>query len=180
LRCFACASPFALAQSETDLLASLAFSQKHAPQRNTTYLELCLADTLLLQGRFAESLAKFEAHIPAAMTASLVRQGHEATSRKSRCLLALGRHDEALAAGEEALSGMAATLREHSMEITVHRDREFVLRALNRHAEADVHKALLDEAKDAIDAMRARYLERLMHALDPIHAKHANPVKTKR
>jgi tetratricopeptide (TPR) repeat protein len=166
------ASPSALAQSETDLLASIAFSQQRFPQRGTHYAHVCLADTYLLQGRHAESLALYEEHIPMLMARGMQRQGYEALSRKSRCLLASGRQDEALVASEQALHGMTTTT-EHSMRVTVHRDREVLLRALNRHAEADAQKALSDQAQKEIDALRARYLNSLLHALDPLPSKPA-------
>jgi tetratricopeptide (TPR) repeat protein len=173
------ASPFALAHAEADLRERVADTQKRLPQRSLVFTELCIASMLALQEQYAQALAIYEIQIPILIARNLSRHVYPYLSRKAMCLLALGRHDEALATSEEAVRG-AVQHGDQDALMPVHGDRETMLRTLNRHAEADVHKALREQAQNEIEALRARYLDDLLHALDPLPTKPVATAKQKR
>ena len=155
------------AQAEASLRGCIHYYLDKTSRRRLTYPWLCVAETLMLQGRFDDALLLYDEHLPAAQADGLLLQAAEGASRRARCLLSLQRLPAALDASDQALQWLAG-YDDPDVAATVHSDRALVLTALGRDGDAAESLALAAAARATLTTLRERYRLPLLQALDGV------------
>jgi tetratricopeptide (TPR) repeat protein len=153
------------AQAEASLRGCIDFYLTRTSRRRLSYPWLCVAEALWLQDRYDAALALYDEHLPIAVSEGLLLQAAEAGSRRARCLLALERTDEALAASDQAVQWLKG-YDDPDVTVTVQCDRALVLAALGRQGEAEQSRALAAAARATLTGLSDRWRLPLLQALD--------------
>jgi len=123
------------------LQKSIAFASGLPGGPDTTLDHLLLAEMRVLQRRYDEALALYEAHLPSAEGEGFLHEVTAAEADRGQCLIELGRREEGLAQLVAALKRVDESTPSDVRAI-VHANLAAALKIMGRAAEAEQHRAL--------------------------------------
>jgi tetratricopeptide (TPR) repeat protein len=151
------------------LQKSIAFASGLPGGPDTTLDHLLLAEMRVLQRRYDEALALYEAHLPSAEGEGFLHEVTAAEADRGQCLIELGRREEGLAQLVAALKRVDESTPADIRAI-VHANLAAALKIMGRAAEAEQHRVLAGMAWETY-AHEQREARRLL-AGDPVETLH--------
>ena len=151
------------------LQKSIAFASGLPGGPDTTLDHLLLAEMRVLQRRYGEALALYEAHLPSAEGEGFLHEVTAAEADRGQCLIELGRREEGLAQLVAALKRVDESTPSDVRAI-VHANLAAALKIMGRAAEAEQHRVLAGMAWETY-AHEQREARRLL-AGDPVETLH--------
>ena len=154
--------PRMLVSAVDALLKSIDFATHFPEGPDTTLDHLLLAEMHVLQRRYSEALALYEAHLPSAEGEGFLHEVTAALADRGQCLIELGRSEDGHAQLLTAMNRVDESTPSDIRAI-VHSNMATALQAMGRAAEGEQHRVLAGMAWETY-AHEQREARRLLAA----------------
>jgi tetratricopeptide (TPR) repeat protein len=153
--------PKLLADAVTGLQDSIRYAERLPDAPDMVLNHLLLAEMHVLQQRFRDAIALYDAHLPSAEGDGFLHEVTAALADRAQCLLKLGDHDAAVSQAGAALRRVDESTPADVRAI-VHENMAAALRQIGRAIDAEQHRVLARMAWETY-AHEQREARRLLH-----------------